>query len=75
VLDCLNILGVNNVKPKDQQFTIVHPRLQESRVSPHFYGAIGAIGGTHIPVIVPSSTTITHFWSVSSYNPKCNGCV
>jgi hypothetical protein len=75
VLDCLNILGANNMKPKDQQFTIVHPRLQESHVSPHFCGVIGAIGGTHIPVIVPSSVTIIHFWSVSSYNPKCNGCV
>jgi hypothetical protein len=39
----------------------VHPRLQESRFSPHFYGAIGVIDGTQIPVIVPSSATITHF--------------
>jgi hypothetical protein len=29
--------------------------------SPHFHGAIGAIDGTHIPVIVPSLATITHF--------------
>jgi uncharacterized membrane protein len=61
VLDCLNILSVNNVKPKDSHFTIVHPRLQELRFLPHFYGAIRAIDGTHIPVIVSSSTTITHF--------------
>jgi hypothetical protein len=29
--------------------------------SPHFHGAIGEIDGTHIPFIVPSSATITHF--------------
>jgi hypothetical protein len=39
----------------------MHPRLEESHFSPHFHGAIGAIDGTHIPIIVPSSATITHF--------------
>jgi hypothetical protein len=39
----------------------VHSRLQEARFSPHFHGVIGAIDGTHIPVVVPSSTTIAHF--------------
>jgi hypothetical protein len=39
----------------------VHPRLQESRLSPHFDGAIGAIDGIRIRVIVPPSATITHF--------------
>jgi hypothetical protein len=29
MLDCLNRLGANNVKPKGPRFTIVHPRLQE----------------------------------------------
>jgi hypothetical protein len=61
VLDCLNRLSANNIKLKDQQFTAVHPRLQESHFSPHFHGAIGKIDGTHIPVVVPSSDTITHF--------------
>jgi hypothetical protein len=61
VLDCLNRLGANNVKLKDPRFTTMHPRLEESHFSPHFHGAIGAIDGTHIPVIVPSSATITHF--------------
>jgi hypothetical protein len=54
-------LSANNIKPKDQQFTAVHPRLQESHFFPHFHGAIGKIDGTHIPVVVPSSDTITHF--------------
>jgi hypothetical protein len=61
VLNCLNRLGANNVKPKDPHFTTVHPRLQELCFSPHFHGAIGVIDGTHIPIIVPSSATITHF--------------
>jgi hypothetical protein len=39
----------------------VHQRQQESRFSPHFLGVIGAIDGTHIPIIVPSSATITYF--------------
>jgi hypothetical protein len=61
VLDCLNRLGANNIKLKDPRFTTVHPRLQESRFSPHFHGAIGAIDGIHISVIVSSLATITHF--------------
>jgi uncharacterized membrane protein YbaN (DUF454 family) len=61
VLDYLNRLSVNNIKPEDPQFTTVHQKLQESHFSPHFHGAIRAIDGTHISVIVPSSTTITHF--------------
>jgi hypothetical protein len=61
VLDCLNRLVANNIKPKDSQFTIVHPRLQESHFPPHFHGAIGAIDETHNPIVVPSSATITHF--------------
>jgi hypothetical protein len=61
VLDYLNRLGTNNIKPKDPQFTTVHLILQESCFSPHFHGAIGAIDETRISVIVPSSATITHF--------------
>jgi hypothetical protein len=61
VLNCLNRLTVGNIKSKDPQFSMVHSRLQEARFSPHFHGAIGAIDGTHIPVVIPSSGTITHF--------------
>jgi hypothetical protein len=61
VLDYLNILSTNNIKPKDPQFTTVHLILQESCFSPHFHGTIGAIDETRISVIVPSSATITHF--------------
>jgi hypothetical protein len=40
---------------------MVHSRLQELYFSPHFYGVIGAIDGTHIPIVVPSSVMIAHF--------------
>jgi hypothetical protein len=39
----------------------VHSRLQEAHFSPHFHGAIGAIDGTHIPIVVPSSVMTAHF--------------
>lgn len=45
------------IKPKDPQFTTVHPRLQEPRFWPHFKDCIGAIDGSHIPVTVPLSET------------------
>ncbi|CAN6273478.1 unnamed protein product [Urochloa humidicola] len=61
VLKCLNRLAEDIIKPSDPSFSTVHPRLQEARFSPHFHGAIGAIDGTHIPVVVPSSEQITHF--------------
>jgi hypothetical protein len=61
VLNYLNRLVVDNIKPKDPQFSMVHSRLQEARFSPHFYGAIGVIDETHIPVVVQSSVMIAHF--------------
>jgi hypothetical protein len=39
----------------------MHSWLQEAHFSPHFYGATGAIDGTHITVVVPSFATIAHF--------------
>jgi hypothetical protein len=55
VLNYLNRLAVDNIK------LTVHSRLQEAHFSPHFHGAIGAIDGTHIPVVVLSSAMIAHF--------------
>jgi hypothetical protein len=60
VLNCLNRLAIDNIKPKDPQFSTVHSRLQEACFS-HFHGAIGAIDGTHIPIVVPSAAMIAHF--------------
>jgi hypothetical protein len=61
VLNYLNRLAVDNIKLKDPQFSTVHSRLQEAHFCPHFHDVIGAIDGTYIPVVVPSSAMIEHF--------------
>jgi hypothetical protein len=60
VLYCVNQLAGDIIKPIDPQFPIVHERLRDSRFTPHFNGAIGAIDGTHIPVIVPAVDIVNH---------------
>ena len=58
-LKCVNELAKHNIKPKESQST-VHPKLQDSRFSPYFNNCIGAIDGTHIPVVVPAKDQIAH---------------
>ena len=53
VLESIMRLVVDIVRPKDPQFSTIHPKLQEPRFWPHFKDCIGAIDGTHIPVTVP----------------------
>ena len=60
VLECLNLLGGYNICPKEAQSEAVHPRLQDSRFSPHFNNCIGAIDGTHVRVVVPAVERIAH---------------
>jgi hypothetical protein len=60
VLNCLYKLGKDNIKPIDRNFTDVHPRLQDARFWPHFKDAIGAIDGTHIPVLVAKKDKIKY---------------
>jgi hypothetical protein len=60
ILYCVNQLAGDIIKPIDPQFPIVHERLRDSRFTPHFNGAIGAIDGTHIPVIVPAVDIVNH---------------
>jgi hypothetical protein len=60
VLRCLRKLARDNIKPRDPNFTIEHERLKEDRFWPYFKSAIGAIDGTHIPVVVPTKEVITH---------------
>jgi hypothetical protein len=55
VLDSITLLVADIIKPKDPQFRIVHPRLDEARFWPHFKDCIGAIDESHIPVTVPLS--------------------
>ena len=55
VLECVYKLAEHIIKPRDAEFTEKHHRLDDNRFSPHFNGCIGAIDGTHIPVVVPAS--------------------
>ncbi|WVZ71421.1 hypothetical protein U9M48_020011 [Paspalum notatum var. saurae] len=60
VLQSIYKLSVDIVKPKDPEFKEVHLRLKSSRFSPYFDNCIGAIDGTHVPVIVPASKVLQH---------------
>ncbi|XP_051198596.2 uncharacterized protein [Lolium perenne] len=60
VLYCVNQLAGDIIKPIDPLFPTVHERLRDSRFTPHFDGAIGAIDGTHIPVTVPAAHMVNH---------------
>ncbi|XP_003560952.2 protein ALP1-like [Brachypodium distachyon] len=48
------------IAPIDPTFTHVHEKLKKPRFWPHFKDAIGAIDGTHIPVIVPAELKVIH---------------
>lgn len=60
LLESVNLLAGDIIKPKDPQFRTVHPRLQDDRFSPHFNNCIGAIDGTHVRVVVPANEMIPH---------------
>ena len=60
VLKCLMSLAADINTPVDPQFRHVHERLQDPRFFPHFNNCIGAIDGTHVPVIVPAQDMINH---------------
>jgi hypothetical protein len=53
VLECVYRMAGDYIRPKDPNFTQVHPKLRGRKFWPHFKNAIGAIDGTHIPCIVP----------------------
>ena len=60
VLKCLRKLAKDNITPRDPNFSMEHERLREDRFWPYFKDAIGAIDGSHIPVVVPVDETISH---------------
>ncbi|XP_072146817.1 uncharacterized protein [Setaria viridis] len=60
VLHSLCKLAGDIVKPVDPTFSTVHRRLQSPRFSPYFDNCIGAIDGTHVPVIVPVDKVVQH---------------
>jgi hypothetical protein len=53
VLDCMVKLSIDIIKPRDPEFRAVHERLKGSQWHPWFNDSIGAIDGTHVPVVVP----------------------
>ena len=55
VLQCVCLLSEDNIRPMDLEFTTVHPRLEDNHFTPHFNNCIGAIDGTHVPVVVPAN--------------------
>ncbi|WVZ53741.1 hypothetical protein U9M48_004643 [Paspalum notatum var. saurae] len=60
VLTFLNKLAADIIRPLDPEFTNVHPKLQSARFTPYFDNCIGAIDGTHVPVVVPSNQLVQH---------------
>jgi hypothetical protein len=60
VLNSVNKLASDIIRPLDPEFTCVHPRLQSPRFSPFFDNCIGAIAGTNIPVVVPTTKVVQH---------------
>nr|XP_034591814.1 protein ALP1-like [Setaria viridis] len=60
VLTSVLRLAVDIIKPKDPEFKTVHQRLRNPRFSPYFDNCIGAIDGTHVPVVVPNDKVVQH---------------
>ena len=52
VLDCVDRMAGDYIRPNDPTFTEPHDKIRQPRFWPHFKDAIGAIDGTHIPVTV-----------------------
>jgi hypothetical protein len=60
VLNCLRKLAKDNIKPRDPTFSTEHDKIKEDRFWPYFKGAIGAIDGSHVPVVVPTEEVVNH---------------
>ena len=55
-------LATDIIKQVDPKFRIIHRRLRNPRFHPFFNNCIGALDGTHIPVVVPSHKMIQHMF-------------
>lgn len=61
VLECVDRMAGDYLRPKDPTFSHVHPTLEnKKKFCAHFKNAVGAIDGTHIPVIVPKEEEIKY---------------
>lgn len=52
---------VDIIKPQHLEFTIVHPTVR-AQFSLHLHNCIGAIDGTYIIFVVPSTKVLQHMW-------------
>jgi hypothetical protein len=57
VLQCVYYLGGDIIKATDPK---VHPVIRDKRFWPHFKGCIGAIDGSHVPIVVPAKETLNY---------------
>ncbi|XP_004961062.1 uncharacterized protein LOC101754593 isoform X1 [Setaria italica] len=60
VLHSICKLAGDIIRPVDPTFSTVHPKLRSARFSPYFDNCIGAIDGTHVPVVVPADKAVQH---------------
>jgi hypothetical protein len=60
VLKCVLKLAEDIIKPQNPQFRTMQSRLRNPRFYPFFKDCVGAIDGTHIPVVVPNDKFVQH---------------
>ena len=60
ILLCLRKLAKDIIKPRDPTFSYEHEKIREERSWTHFKGTIGPIGGSHVPVHVPTDDMVSH---------------
>ena len=60
VLKCLRKLAKDSIMPRDPTFSTDHERVRENRFWPYFKGAIGAIDGSHVKMIVSLDEMVNH---------------
>lgn len=60
VLTAVLKLAAVIIKPRDPEFRCMHDRLTNHRFYPEFKDCIGAIDGTHIPMVVPNDKFVQH---------------
>ena len=65
VLRCLLRLAPNIIRPRDPEFSELHPNLENPDFWPYFNDCIGAIDGTHVKLVVPKTKRIQ---SLNRYN-------
>jgi hypothetical protein len=66
VLNFVVKLSVDIIKPRDPKFRVVHESLRNAQWHPWFNDSIGAIDGTHVPVVVPP-TKVPQYLSRHGY--------